>query len=96
MKKTFSTPYNYNYLVQSRPAVQGIVTVFYSMFGSSTLPVLAELVERWRRIAGHVGVLHRLWQRRPGEQLLVLGQTAAEGLTGSDGLQRNCERQEGC
>jgi len=50
---------------------------------------LAEDVEWWGRIAGYVGVLYRHWQRRPGEQLLVLGQTAAEGLTGSDGLQRD-------
>lgn len=52
-----------------------------------TLPVLAELVERWGRITSDVGVLYRHWQRWPGEQLLVLSQTATEGLTGSDGLQ---------
>lgn len=62
------------------------------MFYCSTLPVLAELVERWRRIAGLVGFLHRHRQRGPGEQLLVLGQTAAEGLTGGDGLQRNLKQ----
>lgn len=53
------------------------------------LPVYAELVERWRRIAGRVSVLYRHWQRRPGEELLVLGQTAFESLLCSDSVQRN-------
>jgi len=61
----------------------------------SFLPVMAELVKWWRRIAGDVGILYRHWQRRPGEQLLVLCQTAAEGLTGSDGLQRDWEKKTG-
>lgn len=55
----------------------------------SILPVLAELVEGWRRITGGVSILYRDRQRRPGEQLLILGQAAAEGFPGSDGLQRN-------
>lgn len=50
-------------------------------------PVLAELVERRGRFAGDVGLLDRHGQRRPGEQLLVLGAAAAEGLPGGDGLQ---------
>lgn len=53
------------------------------------IPVLAELVEWWRWITGRVGVLNRNWQRRPGEQLLVLCHTTTEGLTGSDRLQRD-------
>lgn len=53
------------------------------------LPVLTEMIEWWWRIADCVGVLYRHWQRWPGEQLLVLGQAAPEGLTGSDGLQRD-------
>lgn len=58
----------------------------YLRESAEALPVLAEVVEwRWR-IAGLVGVLYRHWERWPGEQLLVLGQTAAESLTGSDGL----------
>ena len=53
------------------------------------IPVLAEVVE-WRRwITGDVGVLQRHGQRRPDEHLLVLGQIAAEGFTGGDGLQRH-------
>lgn len=58
------------------------------------LPVLAKVVEWWGRITGLVGVLYRHWKGWPGEQLLVLGETATEGLTGSDGLKRDLDRQK--
>ena len=58
------------------------------------LPVAAEVVERWRRITGRVGVLDRHWQRRSGEQLLILGHTATERLTGGDGLERDWEKDK--
>lgn len=59
-----------------------------------SLPVLAEVIQWWRRITDLVGVLNRHRQRRPSKQLLVLCQTAAECLTGSDGLQRDYERHK--
>lgn len=58
------------------------------------LPVLAKVVEWWGRITGHVGFLYRHGKGWPGEQLLVLGQAATEGLTGSDGLKRDLNRQK--
>lgn len=61
-----------------------------------SLPVLAELVEWWWWVTGFVGVLYRHWKRWPGEQLLVLGQTATESFTGCDGLKRDLrEKQTG-
>ena len=51
------------------------------------LPVLAEVVEGRGLVAGLVGVLDGHGQGGPGEQLLVLGQVAAEGLALGDGLQ---------
>lgn len=59
------------------------------LFQKQTLPVLAELVERWGWVACWIGILNRHWQRRPGEQLLVLSQTATESFTGRDGLKRD-------
>lgn len=55
----------------------------------ATLPVLAELVEWWGRVACWIGILNRYWQRWPGEQLLVLSQTATESFTGRDRLKRD-------
>lgn len=59
----------------------------YKLWLCSTLPVYTELIERWRRITGRVSVLYRLWQRRPGEELLILGHAAVERLPRSDSLQ---------
>lgn len=56
------------------------------------VPVLAEIVERRRWIAGFVSVIYGHRQRRPDEQLLVLGQAAAESLTSGDGLKRDLKR----
>lgn len=61
----------------------------YELGLCSILPIYAELVERWRRIAVSVSVLYRHWQRWPGEELLVLGQTAFESLLCSDSMQGN-------
>ena len=51
------------------------------------LPVLAEVVEGRRLVAGLVGVLDGHGQGGPREHLLVLGQVAAEGLALGDCLQ---------
>lgn len=59
------------------------------LFQKQTLPVLTELVERWGWVACWIGILNGHWQRRPGEQLLVLSQTATESFTGRDGLKRD-------
>lgn len=56
------------------------------------VPVLAEIVERRRWTAGFVGFMDGHGQRRPDEQLLVLGQATAERLTSGDGLKRDLKR----
>lgn len=67
--------------------IRRICVEFKCLF--AIVPVWGENVERWRSIAGPIGLKDRNWERISVEELLVLSSGAFEGLPGVDALQRD-------